>query len=77
MLSRRSAGGDTNRLRDRIERGVDMRHRVQIGFERAEQFVLQLRVKVLGQRAAQFRLDLVVGLACRASEESIEHLLRA
>jgi len=45
---RRSAGGDANRLRDRIKHGVDMRDGVQIGFEGAEQFVLQLRVKVIG-----------------------------
>jgi hypothetical protein len=53
-----------------------VRHRLQIGLKGTEQFVLQLRVKIIWKAAAEFGLDFDVRLSCRATEETIEHLLR-
>ena len=51
-----------------------MRHRFQIGFERPEQIVLQLHMKIVGQGAAEFGLDFRIRLTGRAPEEAIKDL---
>ena len=53
---------------------MDVRHGFQIGFERPEQFVLQLHMKIVGQGAAEFGLDFRICLTRRAAEEAIEDL---
>ena len=54
---------------------MNVRHRFQIGFERPEQLVLQLHMKIVGQGTAEFGLDFRIRLARRAAEEAIEDLL--
>ncbi len=53
---------------------MNVRHGFQIGFERPEQFVLQLHVKIVGQGAAEFGLDFRIRLARRSAKETVEHL---
>ena len=55
---------------------MDVRHGFQVGFERPEQFVLQLHVKIVGQRVAEFSLDFHIRLARGAAEETMKHLFR-
>jgi hypothetical protein len=52
-----------------------VRHRLKIGVERPEQFVLQVAVIGVGQAAAELGFDLEIGLARRATKEAVEHLL--
>ena len=53
---------------------MNVRHGVEIGFERPEQFVLQLHMKIVGQGATEFGLDFRIRLARRAAEEPIKDL---
>ena len=55
---------------------MDVRHGFQVGFERSEQFVLQLHMKIVGQRVPEFSLDFRIRLARGAAEEAMKHLFR-
>ena len=54
---------------------MNVRHGFQIGFERPELLVLQLHMKIVGQRATKFGLDFRSCLPRRAAEEAIEDLV--
>ncbi|MGY3645376.1 hypothetical protein ACVWW2_000667 [Bradyrhizobium sp. LM4.3] len=72
----RAARGDADALVDDVKHVANAADRLKVGFERAEQLVLQVAVIGFGQLAAELGLDLEIGLPRRAAEKALEYLIR-
>ena len=70
----RAAGGDADRLRERVERLLDMRDRLPASRRNAQHVGDELRLERIVEGTAELGLDLAPRLAAGAAEETLGDL---